>query len=273
MREIPSVKRLGLHGLSRLNHRLPLAGIVGNTSNAVLCYHSVGNQTEFGNVSQERLERDIRYLDRHHEIVDLKSAIRNVTDGPKQVALTFDDGYLNFDTKARPILEKYGVPATVFVVSNAVVSEEVVPDFGEVMGLDRLYDLVDSDLVTVGNHTRSHARLATLEDSSQIRDEIVGAKDDLERWLGVDIDVLSYPNSSYDSRVLDVARESHEFAVIDDDGLIHHGVDPHLIPRIDAHLPHHQVMFKTTDMYHDLRAWAGRRWPLSERTEPSSEQV
>lgn len=39
---------------------------------------------------------------------------------PRQAVITFDDGYLDNLTNARPLLEKYAMPGTVFVVSDAI---------------------------------------------------------------------------------------------------------------------------------------------------------
>lgn len=57
----------------------------------------------------------------------------------RQVAVTFDDGYLDNLTRAKPILERYGIPATVFVVSNAV-------------GQDREFWWDELDRLLLGEH-------------------------------------------------------------------------------------------------------------------------
>lgn len=70
-------------------------------------------------------ERQLRYLQRHgFETVTLAQVyafLKHQTPlPPRAVALTFDDGYLDNWVHAFPLLEKYGMKATIFVVADLV---------------------------------------------------------------------------------------------------------------------------------------------------------
>ena len=87
-------------------HRLGFSRWLPNASNAILTYHSVGDPGKYGNVSPERLRRDLRYLIEAFEVVDLPDVLRAPTSGSKRVAVTFDDGYENFYTYALPLCRR-----------------------------------------------------------------------------------------------------------------------------------------------------------------------
>ena len=96
----------------------------------VLMYHGVnrtGYTTYNGrHISAARFEKHLKYLKANFEILSLKDAydqVGSIPSGKPRVAVTFDDGFENNLNYASPLLQKYEVPATVFV-SSICVSEE-----------------------------------------------------------------------------------------------------------------------------------------------------
>ena len=78
-------------------------------------------------ISPEAFERRLRFLSRRYRIVPLDAIVEQHRAGrirPRQVVLTFDDGFYNFLGAAIPLLKQYGAPATVYVVTAEVESGE-----------------------------------------------------------------------------------------------------------------------------------------------------
>ena len=97
---------------------------------AILCYHRVGTEGVplFSTLPPEICEAQMRFLRRHCRLVSLEQLCAELQDPAARgqaVAVTFDDGYLDTYRNAFPILKKYGVPATVFVVVGSIESGEV----------------------------------------------------------------------------------------------------------------------------------------------------
>lgn len=72
-------------------------------------------------ISPETFRRRLEYLKRHYNVISLDEALHQLAAGkikPRQVVLTFDDGYYNFLSAAAPILREFGMPATVYLVSK-----------------------------------------------------------------------------------------------------------------------------------------------------------
>lgn len=73
-------------------------------------------------VSEEQFEQQIEYLSRNHHCIGLDDAVTRLQRGtlPRgSVIVTFDDGYRD-NLLALPILERYSVPATIYVTTGAV---------------------------------------------------------------------------------------------------------------------------------------------------------
>lgn len=74
-------------------------------------------------VRPEAFEKQIRFLRKYYEIVDLGDLKRleaKRTSKKDFVVLTFDDGYRDNYTHAFPILQKYQAPATIFLATRYI---------------------------------------------------------------------------------------------------------------------------------------------------------
>jgi peptidoglycan/xylan/chitin deacetylase (PgdA/CDA1 family) len=92
----------------------------------ILCYHGVSAHDEHEwsptlYVTQERLRRRLRVLrDGGYNILPLAEATRRLYAGTlprRAVAITFDDGAVDFETRALPVLREMNVPATLYLTT------------------------------------------------------------------------------------------------------------------------------------------------------------
>ena len=94
----------------------------------IIFYHEIGSidkngLTEFS-VSVNHFEKQIKWLSKHFNVVPIDELIKHIsgeiTLQGRVAAVTFDGGYAGNYQYAFPILKKYNVPATVYVVTNSV---------------------------------------------------------------------------------------------------------------------------------------------------------
>ncbi len=179
----------------------------------ILTYHSIGHRRYEMNVTPKAFAAQMAWLASNQTVISIESAAA----GGSGVALTFDDGYRDNLINALPILEHYGFPANVFVVSGclgATLSSEKEPENGTLMSPEELREAASRGL-TIGGHTRKHPRLSTLTPERQA-EEIDGCKADLEEILEAPVNTFAYPYGSaldYDAEsVAAVRRAGFELA-------------------------------------------------------------
>lgn len=99
----------------------PVARALTGSRPRVLFYHRFGEGNR-RHMSGREFEQQVRYLRRHFKLVPLSVITSALAEGKplprKVVALTVDDGYADFIHTAYPVIKKYRVPITVFVVSE-----------------------------------------------------------------------------------------------------------------------------------------------------------
>ncbi len=138
------------------------------------------------------------------------------------VILTFDDGYEDNYTYMFPILKKYNIKATVYMIAYKI-------DMPGYLTTEQIKEMSDSGLVQFGSHTLDHPELTRLSESD-IRTQLEGSKWLISRATGKPVTTVAYPSGKYNDKVMDIASEMYEFAyTTDDDPYI--GQDPMALPR------------------------------------------
>jgi peptidoglycan/xylan/chitin deacetylase (PgdA/CDA1 family) len=78
------------------------------------------------NVAPVHFDEQLAVLRKHANPVSLQALVDGMLSGnlaPRSVAVTFDDGYVGNLHHAKPILERYEIPATVFVITGYLGKE------------------------------------------------------------------------------------------------------------------------------------------------------
>lgn len=203
---------------------------------SILCYHD----------PQPRVwDAHLRILSAAYNIISLKSYVdwrlgRSAErPPPRALILTLDDGHRN-NYALRPVLQRYNLPATIFLCSGIVGTRrhfwwtDVAP--GDVGRLKQVEDaerqallrnrgfeetrehserqaLSDEEVdelkgsVDFQSHTRLHPILPQCEDARAV-DEIRNSKKDLEERFGLSIYAFAYPNGNYGVRDVALVREA-----------------------------------------------------------------
>jgi len=140
---------------------------------------------------------------------------------------TFDDAYADCATYAFPVLEQYGFPSAVFVISGHVggsTSWDGLP----MMTMDQIH-FWDAHGVEIGAHTRTHPDLTAASDQ-EVTDEVTGSKEDLMK-AGLRPVSFAYPYGSFDERVRKSVQGVFLLAFTCEEGLNDLRTDPLLLKR------------------------------------------
>jgi peptidoglycan/xylan/chitin deacetylase (PgdA/CDA1 family) len=175
----------------------------------VLCYHAVSEDWPHGlSLGLATFERQIAgLLRRRFRPAAADDLLRS---GGSLLHVTFDDAFRSVE-RALPVLERLGVPATVFACSGfagggrpfdvpeLAAQAEQYPDALATMDWDALRAVAERGF-EVGSHTVSHPHLPRLSDA-ELRHELHDSKARIAGELGRPCRYLAYPFGDEDARV------------------------------------------------------------------------
>jgi peptidoglycan/xylan/chitin deacetylase (PgdA/CDA1 family)/CelD/BcsL family acetyltransferase involved in cellulose biosynthesis len=94
----------------------------------ILYYHRVNGDNDpfFPSLRPEVFERHMRHIARNYKVVSLTGLLDHLANGSPAnvVAITFDDGYRDNYEIAFPVLQRYRLPATIFLTTGSLDSGE-----------------------------------------------------------------------------------------------------------------------------------------------------
>lgn len=167
----------------------------------ILMYHKVDKNDSLESklaVSPQVFEKQMNFLARNkYKVISLNQLVSLIKAKSKipqnTIVITFDDGYENNYSQAYPILKKYNLPATIFIIVDFINK----PGY---MTQGQLRELAQSGLITLGSHTMSHPVLSKI-DEKLLDEEIAGSKRVLEEKISMPVTLLSYPLGAFSESV------------------------------------------------------------------------
>jgi peptidoglycan/xylan/chitin deacetylase (PgdA/CDA1 family) len=131
---------------------------------------------------------------------------REVGTASRLIGLTFDDGYADFAQYAAPLLARYGMTASVYVVPGLLGDENRWDDGPRL----RLMDANQVRAIAVaghevGSHSLTHMRLSGA-DPENLTAEVAESRRVLQEVLQRPVRGFCYPYGSFDRAALDAVR-------------------------------------------------------------------
>jgi peptidoglycan/xylan/chitin deacetylase (PgdA/CDA1 family) len=184
------------------------------TEALVLCYHALSADWEAAlSTTPERFQRQLAVLARRGYRGATFSEVVLARGRGRLLAVTFDDAYRSVLELARPILDRAGMPATVFAPTDGVDSGGPLrwqgidrwlggPHEGELLPMSwgELRTLADAGW-EIGSHTATHPHLTQLDDTA-LQTELVRSKAACEQRLDRPCPSIAYPYGDVDARVV-----------------------------------------------------------------------
>jgi len=178
----------------------------------ILLYHFVGRESlEYNGASTSRYNVTATDFDAQLALLrrlgyqtvtvaEIVAALHGEGVLPKRpIAITFDDGWVEQYNVAFPLLQKYDMKATFYILSSYTTGERYVT-------WEQLEALRDAG-TEIGSHTRTHVNLLAVSEETAGY-EISASKSVLEEKLGITVVSLAYPYGLYSGSTVALTQQA-----------------------------------------------------------------
>jgi len=218
----------------------------------ILQYHHVSNSTpKSTSISPEQFEVHLKYLQEHSfNVVPLSQIINKIKHQKplkdKTVAITFDDAYSDVLAQAKPLLDRFNYPFTIFV-NPAIINQNDTNKQSHYLSWEQLKKLADEGVI-IANHGYQHNSLARItgEVTSkqwfvQQSELLLQSERIIEEKTGQSWRYFAYPYGEYSPEIQDWIKENNFIAFSQQSGAVGLHTDLTSVPRFPASMPYDKI--------------------------------
>tara|TARA_B110000027_G_scaffold130738_1_gene153976 strand:- start:509 stop:1342 length:834 start_codon:yes stop_codon:yes gene_type:complete len=194
----------------------------------ILIYHDIKTK-----IQKELFQNQINALSKKYDFISPKEFEDIIKKGKvkgKKILLSFDDGFKSNRIVAESILNKYGIKALFFIISDFFdlnthsltynkIIKNIYPngpkldELSEPMNRDDIQFLINTGH-SIGCHTATHKMLSKIIETSELNKELIQSKDHLEKTFNIKIKHIAFPFGTFksiDMKSLKVLTKNYQF--------------------------------------------------------------
>lgn len=211
----------------------------------ILAYHQVNDVDEDEmTLRVDQFDAQMKYLVDEGYNVITPTELLDAWDGKgtlpqKPAVITFDDGHIELYKNVFPILKKYNLKATIFIVTDFL---SLYPNY---LTWEQAKEMQESGLVDFQSHTLNNRVLTKIKSRDKIWDQLQGSKQAIEWYLKKQVDFVAYPGGQYDKDVEMISKEAGYRAGFTFDYSLTHNLPQHyLLARIPIYGSNEHTFFR-----------------------------
>ncbi|WP_448565896.1 polysaccharide deacetylase family protein [Thalassotalea ganghwensis] len=227
---------------------------VSGHGSVILQYHHVSEETPAStSISPVQFEAHMQYLaDNGFTVISLSELMNTVLkQAPlkdKTIVITFDDAYLDILINAKPILDKFNYPFTIFI--NPGIVERGSSNYLSWAQLKAMSD----DGVIIANHGLEHDSLARLtygkEDwQEKLTEDLLKAEKMIADNTGQNWQYFAYPYGEFTPEIQHWIKETGFIAFGQQSGAVGLATDLTNVPRFPVSKPYDKITSLKDKLY------------------------
>ena len=170
--------------------------IYRDNSSKVIYYHDIHSDK-----SHTDMSTPLSLFERH--VIEARELgyrfVPQIENDSKELEITFDDGFRGLYENFSFFLDRR-IPVRVFIVSDFVGKKDYLAE-------KEILEMVETGLLQVGSHTKTHRNLDTLTPSETAK-ELSDSKKRLEDLLGSRIDTVCFPRGRFNDTVIEESKKA-----------------------------------------------------------------